>query len=323
MSKYHVAIVHDTPIPALKYGGTERLIWWLGQALTSLGHKVTYVVPKGSTCPFADLILRPERNSKVNDLIPEDADIVHSFATLSEEITKPLIVTIGGNGQVGEKYHPNTVFVSKNHAERHDSKAFVHNGINPDEYPAYDSSVKENFCYFLAKASWSVKNVKGCIKIAKKANVPIHIMGGYRLSLNRNVKWLGMIGGEKKLDTLKRGSALLFPVRWNEPFGLAIVEAFLTGSPVFGTPYGSLPELVTKDVGVLSNNSHELAEALKNMNRYDRDSLRKYALDNFTHIHMAEKYLNYYEHIISGKKISESEPRTLTKTPPQTLLDFS
>ncbi|MEF9931013.1 MAG: glycosyltransferase, partial [Bacteroidales bacterium] len=54
-----------------------------------------------------------------------------------------------------------------------------------------------------------------------------------------------MIGGEQKLNILKESKGLIFPVIWNEPFGLAITESLYCGAPVFGTPYGSLPELIT------------------------------------------------------------------------------
>ena len=56
---------------------------------------------------------------------------------------------------------------------------------------------------------------------------------------------------------------MIFPVRWHEPFGLAIVESLYFGCPVFGTPYGSLPEIVAPDVGVLSARASDLAEAVR------------------------------------------------------------
>jgi len=318
----HIAIVHDRPLPALKYGGTERVIWWLTQTLISLGHRVTLIAPENTHCRFANVITRPSKSPLVNDLIPPSADVVHSFATLDEEISKPLIVTIGGNGKPGEKFHPNTVFVSKNHAGRHGSDAFVYNGLNPDEYPVPTKDEKENFCFFLAKARWKVKNVKGAIKVARSADMPLKIMGGWRPSLNKKIMWLGMIGGEKKMNTLKRGSYLLFPVRWNEPFGLAIIESLVTGSPVFGTPYGSLPELVKEEYGFLSKNSTDIASALKRSDQYSIENCRNYVLDNFTNRHMAEKYLNFYEHVLQGKYISKREPETILKSHPEELLDF-
>ena len=48
-----ILLVNNTVLPALKYGGTERVIWWLGKALVQLGHEVSYLVAKGSRCSFA------------------------------------------------------------------------------------------------------------------------------------------------------------------------------------------------------------------------------------------------------------------------------
>ena len=52
----HILIVNNTTIPAFKYGGTERIIWWLGKDLVKRGHKVTYLVESGSSCDFAAVI---------------------------------------------------------------------------------------------------------------------------------------------------------------------------------------------------------------------------------------------------------------------------
>jgi hypothetical protein len=54
----HVLLVHNGRIPVFKYGGTERVIWDLGRALKQLGHEVTYLVPRGSHCDFANIVHR-------------------------------------------------------------------------------------------------------------------------------------------------------------------------------------------------------------------------------------------------------------------------
>lgn len=53
----NILIVNNTPIPATKYDGTERIIWWLGRELNRLGHTITYLVGKGSSCPFAKVLI--------------------------------------------------------------------------------------------------------------------------------------------------------------------------------------------------------------------------------------------------------------------------
>jgi len=74
---------------------------------------------------------------------------------------------------------------------------------------------------------------------------------------------------------------LLFPVLWNEPFGIALIESLYFGCPVIGTPYGSLPELIPKEVGFLSSKKDELVIAVKNIDAYDRTTCNRYVMDNF------------------------------------------
>jgi glycosyltransferase involved in cell wall biosynthesis len=323
MDQLHIAIVHNAVVPVNKYGGTERTIWWLTQALSELGHRVTLILPTGSYCPFAEKVITyPPFRRTVADLIPEDVDMVHATDGFKEKIKKPLLITMNGNGFPGDKYHPNTVFVSRDHARRHKSEMFVYACVNPDDYPALLPEAKEPFCFFLAKARWKVKNVRGAIQTARKAEVPIRIIGGWRPTFSRNVKWLGWVSDDQKKETLRKGSALLFPVRWHEPFGVALMEAMVTGSPVFGTPYGSLPELITEETGFLSNEKNELAAKLKSYTRYDRKAIRQYVLNRFTHRHMAERYLEYYHRVISGKTLNPQEPEALTKVSPLKLLEW-
>ncbi|RYE12133.1 MAG: glycosyltransferase family 4 protein, partial [Sphingobacteriales bacterium] len=52
----NILIAHNSVIPAFKYGGTQRVIWWLGKELVKRGHKITYLVAKGSHCDFATII---------------------------------------------------------------------------------------------------------------------------------------------------------------------------------------------------------------------------------------------------------------------------
>ncbi len=118
-----------------------------------------------------------------------------------------------------------------------------------------------------------------------------------------------MIGGAEKDRLLNGSKGLLFPVRWSEPFGIAITESLFYGCPVFGTPYGSLPELVTNDVGFLSNQEDELANALLNSDSYSRQRCHDYARDEFGSKKMALSYLKKYEKVMNGESLNENEPR--------------
>lgn len=314
----HILIVNNTVIPAVKYGGTERVIWWLGQELVKRGNKVTYMVAKGSICNFANVI---EFNSdkSFNEQVPYDIDVIHLNHGVNETPKKPYIVTLHGNINHQNKLDKNTVFVSANHAARFGSNCFVHNGINPQDYGSPIFNNKRNYIHFLGDAAWRVKNVRGAIRIASKAKIPLHIIGGVRFNFNQGLRFTlnpdmifhGMTGGSEKNAIINQSKAMLFPVLWNEPFGIAIIESLYFGCPVFGTPYGSLPEIIIPDVGFLSANSNELVMALKNVDNYSRKACHCYVMENFTSTQMGDKYLHFYEQVLNGNYLNPAHPELI------------
>jgi len=314
----HILLVNKSVIPVFGYGGTERVIWDLGRQLVAMGHRVSYLVPEGSTCDFAQLLwIQPEQSWR--EQVPEDVDIVHfqfnpRFES-EDELGKPYLFTEHGNGTKAKPLPLNTVFVSRNHASRHGSTEFVHNGLDWSAYgPVNFDNARTNF-HFLGKAAWRVKNVKGAIDIAKRANVELDVLGGerfnfrrgIRLTLSRRVHFHGMVGGAQKAQLLNASGGMVFPVRWHEPFGLAIVESLYFGCPVFATPYGALPELVPEDCGVLSGRASELAEAVRSR-QFDRRACQAHVMTNFSAAAMARGYLRCYERIVDGEKLNAVPP---------------
>lgn len=299
-----VALVHDAQFPVVGYGGTERVVWWLAKGLQEKGVDVLLASREGSTSPFGKTI-------PIQDFSEKMVDMVHYFNTPGHHPTKPYVVTIGGNGKIGETYLPNTVFVSRNHAERHGATAFVHNGLDPAEYQFRE--IKGSALTFLAKASWKVKNVKGAIRLARQSRRPLNVLGGSRLFMKhwRGVQWQGMVSGPEKAETLAESSGLLFPVLWNEPFGIAVVEALVSGTPVLATPLGSLPELVCPQVGKLCGSDEEFLKGIDHLSDFKARDCRDWVLQNFTYRHMAGKYLEYYEKVLSGERLNSKAPRAL------------
>ena len=312
----HILLVNKAPIPVFAYGGTERVIWDLGKALTQLGHKVSYLVPAGSSCPFAEVIaIDPTRS--IESQIPEAVDLVHfQFKPdYPDRITKPWLMTQHGNSQVGEVLPLNTVFVSKNHAERHGSQSYVLNGLDWSEYGQVNLQDPRAYMHFLGKAAWSVKNVKGAIDVALKTSLPLKVLGGnrfnikrgFRFTLSPRIHFYGMVGGEQKMKLLRGSSGLVFPVRWHEPFGLAVIESMYFGAPVFATPYGALPELVDEQNGVLNSSAEELANAIKHHSPQRARNHQK-ASDLFNAKRMAIDYTTHYEKVLNGRDLNLSQP---------------
>ncbi len=311
----HIVIAHDAVLPALKYGGTERVVWWLVKALSGMGHKITLLAKPGTSCPFADVIFL---NDEPEKQIPASADLIHFFGGIdSRKLLMPYIYTLEGNSYDHSEMDLNRVFVSKAHAALYGSTVFVYNGLDPADYGEPNLGGNRTHCHFLGKASWRVKNVRGAIRVSQKAGVPLQVMGGNRVSFskplrittNPKISFKGMIGGEAKNAVMRGSKALLFPVLWNEPFGIAITESLYFGCPVLGTPYGSLPELVLQDVGFLSASATALADALRNTDYFSSRRCHEYVMDMHTHIHMANTYVKLYERVVNGEMLHSKPPR--------------
>jgi len=326
MEPLHILIAHNEKIPTPKYGGISRVIWHLGKELSQMGHRITFLVGKGSFCDFAKVLpLNP--NIPLAKQIPDDVDLVHTKMPVPEPLPKPYITTIQGNTNDDRDFDINTCFISRDQATRYGSKVFVYNGLGLEEYgqPRWDRP--RNYIHFLAKAAWRVKNLKGSISIARSAGLPLRVLGGtrvnlkmgMRITLDPRIRFEGMVGGEQKNRLINGSKALVFPVLWSEPFGLAIMESLYFGCPVFGTPYGSLPELVTSEFGFLSNKKSDLVDALKHVEEYDRQKCHEYVCDNFTSRQMAQKYLSLYEKVLNGEALNPKPPKLLQSDVPKFL----
>ena len=315
----HVLIAHECVLPVKLYGGTERVLWALGKELVKAGCKVTYLLQEGSSCDFADVCFL-DGSQLVNHLIPQDVDVIHfNFQPKDlEELQVPYVVNVQGNSNDKNLLDKNSIFVSKNHAARYGSESFIHNGMDWDEYTKPDISRQRKYFHFLAKAAWRVKNIKGSIDVIKKAGTEkLHVLGGVRynfkmgirLTFSPKITFHGMVGGRVKDELINGSKGLLFPVRWHEPFGIAIIESLFYGCPVFATPYGSLQELITEDVGFLSSSSKELTNQILMAENYSKARCNEYARETFNSKDMSLKYMEKYEHVISRKFLNAVAPQ--------------
>ncbi len=113
---------------------------------------------------------------------------------------------------------------------------------------------------------------------------------------------LGFLNGKKVSDFLGNAKALLFPIRWEEPFGLVMIEAMACGTPVIAFNKGSAPEIVKHEkTGFIVENEREMIKAIKKIDKIDRADCRKYVEENFTIDKMVEGYERIYEEIINQK----------------------
>ncbi len=340
-----IALVLDSIIPTPKYGESERILWWLSRQLVEAGHEVVLLVQKGSSCKHAP-VLALQRKKAVARQLPPDVSLVHFFHTPAEQamegLDKPYLITLFDNVAKPCQLDPNTVFLSASHAARHGGQVYVYPGIDFRDYGEMLTDWPRNYVHFLAEAELPGRNLRDAITIASRAGVPIHIIGSRRfeliptprLTLNPNARFHTLMHREGRNTLINGSRGLIFPVAWHEPFGLPVIESLYLGCPVFGTPFGALPEIVCgktsatsgkwtgqvdgcfSDFGCLSVRQGELAEAV----RYSADTFspalcHQYARERFSAERMAHQYLRLYEQVLDGQPL-HPEPLGV-KTPVQ------
>lgn len=318
----HIIQVVNAVLPAIRYGGTERVVWSLARELVRAGHRVTLLALPGTVCDFARVAVRDSLRPLARQIAALGADIVHfhegrGLFTPEEHAAMgvPAVTTVHGNvsGEVGE----NAIFLSRNHARRHGVQTYVYNGLDWDEYDAPDLGgyAARRYFHFLAKAAWRLKNVQGAIETVRGLpDGQLRVLGGTRLNLKMGfrltldlpprVRFYGMVDQQQKCLHLRNSRGLLFPVKWHEPFGLAVTESLWFGGPAFCTPYGSLPELVIPEVGALSASASELRERMALWGDYSPRICHEYARDRFNSRLMAERYLDCYERVLNGETLN-------------------
>lgn len=315
----NILIVFNTRLPVVTYGGTQRVIWYLGAELQKKGHQVYFLCAQGSECPFAQCLPFDE-TKPVDEQIPQYIDIIHfQNSTLGYSGKTPYVVTYHGNYLID--IDRNAIFVSKNHAERNHAVSYVYNGLDWDDYGSLNKTAPRTHFHFLGKAAWRLKNVRGAIDVVNQlpgrklmvlGGTRLNFKMGFRLTLSPKAIFKGMVGGESKINLLQHSLGLIFPVRWDEPFGLAITESLYCGCPVFGTPYGSLPELVAPEVGFLTSDKQDMIRHIRDGYHYNPAQCHDYARELFNSRVMAERYIEKYEKVMNGEYLNPTVPHART-----------
>lgn len=134
----------------------------------------------------------------------------------------------------------------------------------------------------------------------------------------RKVSYAGNVSGEKKMKLISEAKALLFPIDWEEPFGMAVIEALACGTPVVAMRRGAMPELIEHGVnGFLADNEAEFAEYVDRVGEIDPAACRESVVRKFSAQTMAAGYLSRYHQAIRLSK--QSLRGNTSSTTPSTL----
>lgn len=318
-----IVFEHSRVLPVKKYGGIERMLFWHMKELARQGHEPVLIGHPESQVEEFGITFIPRTREDWWELIPSDADGLQLFYNEQPPVDLPVINTIGGNGQIGEKFQRNTVFVSRKHAKLHNSNSFVYNALDLDEYPFTPPSHGWDHFLFLAKANWSVKNLQHARAACRQQHKHLHICGGRSFIPSRFIHSYGMVGGAEKLEIMQKCHALIFPIRWHEPFGLAVVEAMALGLPAITSPYGSMQELITPETGIICEDKGQLAQALVTRPNFDPQKIRNYVENRFSIKDFTVSYVKLFEKLINqGGYLNDEEPTWSLDQAPLTLLPF-
>lgn len=299
-----ITLVHHTRLPVQGYGGTERVVVALAQGLLELGHDVSLMAPPGTRVPGVRLIPVPanklrDGNQDLAGFVPAGTEIVHAFFPI-RPIPQPWVWTLEGTTPAGVTRPPNTIYVSADHAQRHNAVSFVYNGLNPADFVYRET--KDEYDLFLGRLH-SSKGWQLAVQGARSAGRSLVVAGGWRPSLSRSLRYAGAVDGKEKADLLAGARLLWMPAQWDEPFGLTLIEALWSGTPVLGTPRGALPEVLSPGVSELGSTVEELVARLPAMAQKRPAACRARAERWFSHTAMAGEYLRFYQDFLRDGKL--------------------
>jgi glycosyltransferase involved in cell wall biosynthesis len=328
-------------VPPTAYGGVEAVVADLVDALIDRGHQVTligagrhrtraqrflatYQQPPAEQLgtPIPEVVHAAQVAQLLEDL---DADVVHDHTLAGPLLARgrvaPTVITVHGpaTGAPGTYYGAlgSTVnLVAISDAQRAKAPglpwaATVHNAIRVDTFPF--RAQKDEFALFLGRFHPD-KAPHLAIEAAREARLPIVLAGkcsepAERAYFSREVEprlgpdttMFGVADAAAKRDLLARAACLVFPICWDEPFGLVMIEAMACGTPVVALRRGAAPELVLPgQTGVIVDHPDELAGAIHQARRLDPWICRKHVEQNFTTDLLAAAYEAVYRRALAA-----------------------
>ncbi len=180
----------------------------------------------------------------------------------------------------------------------------VYNGIDLSHFK-FNPKPKDHFVWIARICP--AKGTKEAIEIAKRAGVKLHLAGQIqpqhqeyfdkeiKPELNSDIKYIGEISQAQLSNFYGQATGCLYPINWEEPFGLVMTEAMATGTPVIVYDRGSAKEVVEDNkTGFVVKNIDQAVKAVKDIDSINREDCRKRVEKKFSKQRMVEEYEKVY-----------------------------
>lgn len=335
------------PVPPKRYGGTELFAAHLAKGLDRLGFDVVVYTNGESTIPVekrwiyrnSQWPITAEIHSSLRDVnhgawavrdAAETCDIIHVSnapgIVHSRFVSQPFVYTLHHSHEdyLSDLYrfYPDIWYVTISDFQRKLETMprirTIHHGIDAAGYS--ESNQERTHLTFLGRIA-PVKGTHLAVEVARRAGIPLKIAGEvqpmFRDYFESQVKpfvdgklieYVGEADHATKIELLSSSKGLLFPIQWDEPFGLVMIEAMACGAPVFALPGGSVPEVVRDGVsGHICLSVEDMVEHASRADDFDPRAVRQYMLDNFSVEKMAQSYADLYREA-AGISLPASEP---------------
>jgi glycosyltransferase involved in cell wall biosynthesis len=335
-------------VPPEGYGGIELMLGQLADGLVARGHEVT-LLGAGRDRTDANFVrtFREPQADQLGDPLPEvmhaarvgqalegmELDIVHDHTLagplMAASRSAPTVVTAHGpvRSEWGDYLRAIAHWVSLiaiSDSQRQLAPdlpwlATVHNALDPDELPYQEQ--KDDYVLWLGRMS-PEKAPQVAIDVSRAAGRRILVAGkcqepaeekffaeNVEPRLGPGAEWIGEVGGDEKRQLVAKAQCLVFPVQWDEPFGMVMVEAMGSGTPVVALRRGAVPEVVVDGLtGFVRDEPDELVDALRAIDRIRPADCRRHVVENFSPARMVDGYERAFADLLRQPKSAGSRP---------------
>ena len=327
-------------VPPQGYGGIELVVALLADGLADAGHDVTLFASGGShtrarlisplgEAPGIDNMEAPIEVSHALEAyaLSDEFDVIHDHTLLGPAVGAMLeghprvVHTLHGPWTpTNRRYYGmlddrvDLVAISRAQQAGNPDVRYagvVHNGIDLEPYPL--TKDKDDYLVFLGRSS-PQKGPELAVEIAKRAGMPLKMaikIGEPEEREHWESKVVPRMTGreevfenashECKVDVLAHARATLFPIQWEEPFGLVMVESMACGTPVIACPRGAAEEVVEEGVsGFFARDVDEMLAALGRVGTIDPEVCRQRVVERFSAQAMIAGYERLFERSLDG-----------------------